>query len=117
YGVNARLRFPEPALRDDDETVGVVGLALARVLGLCAPLHIADCPAPPTKASPGGAGISPELASLAAADRGLAASARPRLDLLAATAGGAPNVVSLFVGRAERQDVRELDENYVAMHI
>jgi putative ABC transport system permease protein len=39
------------------------------------------------------------------------------VDLLAATAGGAPNVVSLVVDRAEPQGVRELDDNFVAMHI
>jgi putative ABC transport system permease protein len=117
YGVNTRRQFPDPGLRDDDDTVGVVGVGLARVLGLCEPLHIADCPSRPTKVSSGGAAIAPELASLAAADRSLYAAPRPRLDLLAATAGGAPNVVSLLVSRAEPQGVRELDENYVAMHI
>jgi putative ABC transport system permease protein len=40
----------------------------------------------------------------------------PRLDLLAATAQGAPNVMSIFVANAEPQGARELDENFVAMH-
>ena len=43
-------------------------------------------------------------------------SASPRLDLLAATAAGAPNVVSLFVSRAEPQGARELDDNLVVMN-
>jgi putative ABC transport system permease protein len=38
-----------------------------------------------------------------------------RIDLLAATVGGAPNVVSLTVSGAEPQGVKELDDNYVAM--
>ena len=41
----------------------------------------------------------------------------PRIDLLAATAGGAPNVVSLSVAQAESQRIKELDDNYVGMHL
>jgi putative ABC transport system permease protein len=40
----------------------------------------------------------------------------PHLDLLAATAGGAPNVVTLNISKAELQGVKELDDAYVAMH-
>jgi putative ABC transport system permease protein len=39
----------------------------------------------------------------------------PEIDLLAATSGGAPNVVRLTVSGGEPQGVKELDENYVAM--
>jgi putative ABC transport system permease protein len=120
YGVNRRSTIPESALRDDDETRGVVGVGLARVLGLCGPLQIAGCPARPRKPSATGAALSDDLANLAASDR-TAQPAHPadlsRLDLLAATSGGAPNAVSLFVARAEPQGVRELDDNFVAMHI
>src|SRR5205814_3151355 len=41
----------------------------------------------------------------------------PHLELLGATAGGAPNVVRLSVAGAETQGVRELDDNYIAMHL
>ena len=40
----------ESGLRDEDETRGVVGVGLARVLGLCESLKIADCPARPQPA-------------------------------------------------------------------
>jgi putative ABC transport system permease protein len=109
-------------LRDDDESSGVVGLGLARVLGLCERLRAPDCHSRPRSAEPapspdpGGA----DLTALAAAERGpaqaSAGDSRPRIDLLAATAGGAPNVVSLFVAGAEHQAAKELDENYVAMN-
>ena len=121
HGVNRRRVLPDSGLRDDDETRGVVGVGLARVLGLCERLHIGDCPPRPSRVATDGAPMSEELASLAAADRAAVPAAgggdRPRLDLLAATAGGAPNVVSLTVSRAEPQGVRELDENFVAMHL
>src|SRR6185312_6539680 len=41
----------------------------------------------------------------------------PRIELLAATARGAPNVASLSVVKVERQGVKELDDVYVAMHL
>jgi putative ABC transport system permease protein len=121
HGVSRRRTLPDSGLRDDDETRGVVGVGLARVLGLCDRLHIGDCPVRPTATRTDGAPLDAALAGLAQEDRVAAPAAKgnqpPRLDLLAATAGGAPNVVSLFVSRAEPQGVRELDENFVAMHI
>jgi len=121
HGVSRRRIPPSSGLRDDDQTRGVVGVGLARVLGLCERLKVGDCPPRPRAPRANGAPLDDDLAGLALADR---AGSRPpdgdglpRLDLLAATAGGAPNVVSLFVGRAERQGVRELDDNFVAMHI
>jgi putative ABC transport system permease protein len=42
--------------------------------------------------------------------------AGPRIDLLAATAGGAPNVLSINVTGAERQGIRELDDSFIALH-
>ena len=112
---------PDRRLSDADPARGVVGVGLARVLGLCAPLGLSDCPPlPAVEPVPGESAppADPELAALAARD--LAADpARsgqaPRLDLLAATAGGAPNVVQLAVGGAEPQGVKELDDNFVAM--
>jgi putative ABC transport system permease protein len=121
HGVNRRRRLPAPGLRDDDETQGVVGVGLARVLGLCERLKIGDCPARPPVPRESGAALAGDLAGLARADRApsavAGASGAPRLDLLAATAGGAPNIVSLFVSQAEAQGARELDDNFVAMHI
>ena len=61
---------------------------------------------------------NPELTALAARDLpgGPQDSApHPQIDLLAATAGGAPNVVQLAVGGAEPQGVKELDDNFIAM--
>ncbi len=119
-GVFSRRSLRPLGLRDDDETLAVVGVGLARVLGLCQALGLADCPSrpPPPAAATG----EPEAADLAALARDARTSSpaapsgvRPRLDLLGATATGAPNVMSVFVAGAERQGARELDENYVAM--
>ena len=112
---------PDRRMSDEDPSRGEIGVGLARVLGLCGPLGLRGCPALPAARPPSGAaagGASRDLTDLAARD--LAAGAEgsdptPQIDLLAATAGGAPNVVQFAVGGAEPQGVKELDDNFVAM--
>jgi putative ABC transport system permease protein len=102
------LRYPgRPPLdlADDAPTRGVIGYGLARILGLCAPLHVPNCHALPS-AKKGGS-----------SDQAHAAAAPPRLDLLAATAGGAPSVVAMTVAQAQNQAVKELDDSLVMMHL
>ncbi len=114
----------EPGMSDADMSHGLVGFGLARMLGLCAPLKLADCPpAPATQeaaADPAGTAVDKDLLSLAQRDSSAGAAdshVEPRLDLLAATAGGTPNVVSLSVAGVERQGVRELDDNFIALNL
>jgi putative ABC transport system permease protein len=123
YGLFDGQAPSDSGLRDDDETRGVIGVGLARVLGLCESLKLADCPARPQAAEEPHrepAGPAKAILELAQRDRdtGQAShqNAAPRLDLLAATASGAPNVLSLYVNKAEPQGVKELDDNFVAMH-
>ena len=54
YGIlRGRIRDQtDLGLRDDDETRGVVGVGLARILGLCQRLKLPDCPVPPAGARP-----------------------------------------------------------------
>lgn len=114
-------RPPDPRLSDADETRGLMGFGLARILGLCARLGLADCPPLPRAERPQekiAAAVEPEIAGLAQRDIDTSASSgAPQIQLLAATAGGAPNVVSLSVSGAEPQGVKELDDNYIAMHL
>jgi putative ABC transport system permease protein len=117
---------PNTGLRDDDTSRGVVGVGMAHVLGLCEKLHLTDCPKLPTGA-PSDAAPASDVAGLPKQDfsdlvaRDSAAArpgpVLPRIDLLAATAGGAPNVVDLQIARVEPQGVRELDDIYVGMHL
>ncbi len=137
HGVARRRVLADSGLRADDESRGVVGVGLARVLGLCGPLHIADCPPrpDPTKPTASNAGSAPDGSNAGSAPTvptpgsapdvpldGIQSDAMaatktdaPRLDMLAATANGAPNVMSLYVAHAEAQGARELDENVVVM--
>ena len=112
---------PDRRMSDEDPSRGEIGVGLARVLGLCGPLGLHGCPAlPEARPSSGEAARPPQrdLTDLAARDRAAGAQSSdptPQIDLLAATAGGAPNVVQLAVGGAEPQGVKELDDNFVAM--
>ena len=113
---------PDHRMEDGDPNRGLVGFGLARMLGLCGPLKLQGCPPVPA-AKEEAARVRPtpdsDLVGLARQDAaaGPAAPAIPRLDLLAATAGGAPNVVSLQVAGVERQGVRELDDNFIALNL
>lgn len=114
--------FPgDGRLSDDDVQRGLIGVGLARILGLCGPLHVRECPRPPAQRDPADAAKPREdlvgLAQLETASSSEAKAGAPHLELLGATAGGAPNVVSLAVAGAEPQGVRELDDNYVIMHL
>jgi len=112
-------------LKDDDLSKGITGRGLVRVLGLCSRLHLDDCPqasTPPPSALAHDETAAPlaNLADLVSRDKSesdVAASADPTIDLLAATAGGAPNVVSLQIADVETQPFKELDDNYVGMNL
>jgi len=112
---------PRPlALTGTAANAAVVGEGVARVLQLCGALGLRRCAAPVSDTQRGGVApaLPPDLASLSAAE---AAAGPPhkdtRIELLAATARGAPNVASLSVVKAESQAVKELDDVYVALHL
>jgi putative ABC transport system permease protein len=127
YGVGS-LALQHSGLKDSDPSQGIVGAGLARILGMCERLHLDNCPILP-RAAPTRTTVSAEATTLPRQDfsdlvardnptgAASAADTRPRIDLLAATAGGAPNVVSLTIRRVEYQGVKELDDAYVGMHL
>lgn len=108
-------------LKASEPDGGVLGGGLARMLDLCQPLHVAGCKQLPPAAARESA-IDPAVAAVSKAVAGEQRPAEgrnwphaPRIDLLAATTTGAPNVVSLHVLAVEPQTIRELDDVYVAM--
>ena len=119
FGTGATFA-PDGRLSDQDETRGLIGFGLARILGLCGSLKLQDCPSiPAATVAPDNVApvVNQDLGELARRDSGGTekSSTAPHIELLAATAGGAPNVVSLTVGGAEPQGVKELDDNFIAM--
>ena len=108
------------ALHDDAPDQGRLGVGIARILGVCGPPALPDCAAPPpTPGSEGGAPIPADIANLAreAAPAAPLQGGPPRIDLLAATSGGAPNVVSLEVVGTDAQPAKELDDVYIEMNL
>lgn len=116
YAVGGQAR---PLVLDDAAPdTGVIGVGLARVLQLCGPLKVADCPKPPgaTETHSAAAALPADLASLAAGTDGKAPPPDgTAIELLSASASGAPNVIRMRVAQAESQGVRELDEIFVGM--
>jgi putative ABC transport system permease protein len=102
----------------------VIGTGVARVLQLCAPLHVEQCPAPPARPEAVGADLPGDISALAAGDGagpGTGAPQPPKdraeIEVLAASANGAPNVARLKVVKAVNEGVKELDDVFVAMHL
>jgi putative ABC transport system permease protein len=110
---------PEPlSLTHTAADTAVIGTGVARVLRLCAPLRVGNCPEPSAPAAPSGEALPADLALLAARDAPVTESgAEPRIELLAATTGGAPNVARLRVAKAVDLGFKEADDVYVGLHL
>jgi len=120
---NTRAGGDTTVLSDGDPAIATIGFSFARTLGMCESLHLQGCPKPPKPASDRAA----EMAALPAQDfsamtgtDGLATKAQagpPSLNLLASTAGGAPNIVTVRIPHIEVQGAREMDDNYVQLNL
>lgn len=123
--------FSAPPLKLDGAALNsaVIGTGLARVLQLCGPLGIPDCPKPSVEATASGADLPSDVAALAAdtaaSKPGTAPDGRsdaPRstdrtVELLSSSARGTPNVATLEVIGAESQGYKELDEVYLLVQL
>ncbi|TAK67978.1 MAG: ABC transporter permease [Betaproteobacteria bacterium] len=116
YGLPIDL--PPSPLTGTAEDAVVIGNGVARVLELCEPLKVPNCPQR-TKSEPAaGASAPADVAALSALEaRPAAQPGEARIELLAANVHGAPNVASLRVVKAERQGFREFDDMFVGMHL
>ncbi|PRP69852.1 ABC transporter permease [Chromobacterium amazonense] len=102
------------ALTGSAPDAAVIGKGLARVLQLCGALKVEHC-SPPPKQDKSGESMPADLAALSAS------TPQPKADgsieLLAATASGAPNVARLQVVKAQSMGVKELDDMFVSLHL
>jgi putative ABC transport system permease protein len=111
---------PPLALTHTAANAAVVGEGVARVLQLCGALGIHRCADSESdrSRSAAGANLPADLAKLSEEEAGPGVQQKDtRIELLAATARGAPNVASLSVIKAETQAARELDDVFVSMHL
>ena len=118
YGIEVRGADWRALSRADG---AIVGYGVGRILGLCKALAIPDCTAPPPQAPSASAAVAGADDALPALLAAAAAAPPPaagnKLDLLAATASGAPNVVSVQAERAEFFGGKELDDNLVVVQL
>lgn len=116
YGVISYAQ-PLPLVGAPRDAV-LVGMGVARKLKLCALLDTSDCvPGEAPKAAEG-AGVPDDIAALSSLEgRTRAPTAENRIEMLAATARGAPNVASLNVIKASNMGIKALDDVYMAMHL
>ncbi|NML28316.1 ABC transporter permease [Zoogloea dura] len=116
YGVISYAQ-PLPLVGAPGDAV-LVGMGVARKLKLCALLESADCVPVGQPAAGEGAGVPDDVAALSALEGSArATSAENRIEMLAATARGAPNVASLNVIKASNMGIKALDDVYMAMHL
>jgi putative ABC transport system permease protein len=91
---------------------------VARVLELCEPLKVENCPKHTKIEAAPGAAAPDDVTALAALEaRPVAPRDEARIELLAANVHGAPNVAALHVVKAERQGFKEFDDMFVGMHL
>ncbi len=119
YNLGPRFPRAQTRLKASDPEGGVLGVGLARMLGMCKPLKLSDCGSVPHADAATGT-VDPKIASISKLISSENAQhndpdPHPPIDLLAAAASGAPNVVSLHVLGTEQQTIRELDDVYIGM--
>jgi putative ABC transport system permease protein len=105
----------------------VIGQGVARKLQLCQALGVRPCPAPAPgapAATASGPALPADLAALSNQEAGTAtpanpaaSGAAPRIEMLAATVQGAPNVVGLTVVKAENFGLKEFDDSFTVLHL
>lgn len=120
YGVISYA--PLLPLKDTSLDSVVIGEGVARKLKLCNVLKVPDCKqsdsTPAVKAESEGAAAPDDIAALSALEE----SSKPtengtRIEMLAATSHGAPNVASLTVVKANNVGVKAFDDVYMGMHL
>ena len=118
-----QIGLVSPAFRLDGaaEDAAVVGTGVARVLMLCQPLGVPNCPRPAAEPKVEGAALPSDIAALAADMPEAVKPAKPagvaRLELLASNGRSSPNVAALNILAAEGQGFKELDEALVILQL
>lgn len=110
-------------MEDSKKNYGVIGYGMARMLNLCDELSVPDCKDKKVEDNDAHATLDPgiedlhEIVSDELNRSTVSGVVYPDIDLLSASAGGAPNVLTLNVLKAQQQGVRALDNSYVVMNL
>ena len=96
----------------------VIGTGVARKLKLCDALNVPHCYQSASTPPSEGAAAPDDIADLSALEKGnTPVQDNTRIEMLASTAHGAPNVASLQVVAAENLGIKAIDDVYLAMHL
>lgn len=110
--------FPKLALTNTTSDATVIGIGVARTLGLCKALKLTDCREAAVPSATVSANVPADIANLSALETASSTTqADSKIELLVANARGAPNVAQLKVVKAEEQGVKELDDIFLALHL
>lgn len=110
--------FPKLALTNTSADAAVIGVGVARTLGLCKPLNVSNCHDVAATVPASTTSIPADIANLSVLEAAaVAPMAESKIELLVANARGAPNIAQLKVVKAEEQGVKELDDIFLALHL
>ena len=97
----------------------IVGLGMARMMGMCEALAVPNCQDAPAVAEEL-AGEEQDFSALVEEEGGLgdqgAGASKPQLNVMAATSAGVPNIARVGIEAAQAQSVRAIDNSFVMMH-
>src|SRR5690606_22775939 len=116
------VRAEDARLSDAATDVGITGVGLGRLLGICEHFPEASCPAPAPSADQDRGALDPAIMSIAQSDAASitvenGGDERPMVSLLAATADGAPNVLNMRVSGLEDFVAKKADKSTVMMNL
>ncbi|MDA7429481.1 FtsX-like permease family protein [Primorskyibacter aestuariivivens] len=97
----------------------IVGLGMARMMGMCEALAVPNCQDAPI-VEEDLTGEEQDFSALVEEEGGLgdqgAGASKPQLNVMAATSAGVPNIARVGIEAAQAQSVRAIDNSFVMMH-
>ncbi|MDF7667803.1 FtsX-like permease family protein [Orbaceae bacterium ESL0727] len=121
-GWHVQVTTPPTGLNKTQPDSAVIGVGMARQLGLCHVLHIANCEDPPRLQSKAISDEQLNVNTLISSEDSAQLNQQrdtengPQLNLLAASSNGAPNIISVYVNQAQSQAQRSLDNAFIMMN-
>ncbi|UWQ12786.1 FtsX-like permease family protein (plasmid) [Aliiroseovarius crassostreae] len=118
-GWNIGQVAPSTGLNSSDRGSVILGLGMARMMGLCGALNVPNCQDAPVSEEEL-ASVEQDFSDLVAAEGELsnqnAQTEAPQLNVMAATSAGVPNIARVSVSDARAQSIRAIDNAFVMMH-
>jgi putative ABC transport system permease protein len=110
---------PQFALTNTSQESVLIGTGVARMLQLCGPLKVSNCPQAPAAPVSTEPAAPDDITALSALEQGADAppTNQTQIEMLAANVHGAPNVVNLKVVKAENWGFKEFDDSVMVMHL